>query len=131
VDLPNPQSAFAARALRSGLLVAALAGAVAACGIPQATAGAAAQPASPPSVLVSDAFPGAAVNNVRPGSAAARAGLRTGDVVTGVDGKPVNTAQDLIQYLAKPPAGRSARLNVTRADGTSVAVSITLRVLSG
>jgi S1-C subfamily serine protease len=121
----------AAKALRAGVTVATLATTFAGCGIgPAATTGAAAPP-SEPSVLVSDAFPGASVNSVRPGSAAARAGLKTGDVVTKVDGKPLNTAQELVQYLAKLPAGKSARLSVTHADGSTAAVTITLRVLSG
>jgi S1-C subfamily serine protease len=111
--------------------VAVLTAATAGCGAgAAATASVVASP-SAPSVVVSDAFPGASVDSVRAGSAAARAGLKTGDVVTAVDGKPLNTAQELLQVLAKLPAGKSARLSVTRADGSTAAISITLRVLSG
>ena len=117
-------------ALRAGLTVVALA-AVAGCTIRPAASASATAPASPPSVLVSDAFPGAAVNSVRPGSAAARAGLKTGDVVTSVDAKPLNDAKELLSLLAKLPAGKSARLTVTHADGSTSAISVTLRVLSG
>jgi S1-C subfamily serine protease len=121
---------MAARALRAGLAIAALTVVVAGCRIGLAAPAAVTASPSPPSVLVSDAFPGASVNSVRPGSAAARAGLKTGDVVTAVDGKPLNTAQELLQILAKLPAGKSVRLTVIHGDGSSTTISITLRVLS-
>jgi S1-C subfamily serine protease len=131
IGVEKRHALMAARALRGGAAVAALAAAVAGCRIgPAAPAAVTASP-SPPSVLVSDAFPGASVNSVRPGSAAARAGLKTGDVVTAVDGKPLNNAQELLQILAKLPAGKSVRLSVTHADGSRTAIPITLRVLSG
>jgi S1-C subfamily serine protease len=120
-----------ARALRAGMATATVAAALAGCTAGPAAAATTPASPSPPSVLVSDAFPGASVNAVRPGSAAARAGLSTGDVVTAVDGKPLGTARELLQYLGRLPAGKSARLTVVHANGSTTAISITLRVLSG
>jgi PDZ domain len=116
----------------ANLVAVATSVAVAGCSLPfVSTPEAAPTPSISASVLVADAFPGVAVKSVRAGSAAARSGLQAGDVVTAVDGRSVNTAQELVKYLGTLPSGRAARLAVTRADGTSAKISITLRVLSG
>ena len=63
-----------------------------------------------------DAAQGALVSEVAPGSAAARAGLRPGDVVTEVQGKPVATPAELASALEKLGSGQVVRLKVARGD---------------
>ncbi|HTV23850.1 MAG TPA: trypsin-like peptidase domain-containing protein [Polyangiaceae bacterium] len=64
-----------------------------------------------------DATQGALVSEVAPGSAAARAGLRPGDVVTEVQGKPVASPAELANALEKLASGQVVRLKVARGDG--------------
>jgi S1-C subfamily serine protease len=59
---------------------------------------------------------GAYVGSVRPGSPAARAGLRPGDVITALGGQPVALAADLHRLLPEMPAGRDVSLTYAR-DG--------------
>lgn len=47
---------------------------------------------------------GALVQAVVPGSAAARAGLRAGDVIVGVDGTPLRSVEDLLAALSPAQA---------------------------
>jgi S1-C subfamily serine protease len=64
--------------------------------------------------------PGAFVGDVRPNSAAAQAGLRAGDVVTAIDGRPVRTADDLIAALT---AADRATLTAER-DGRTLTLEV-------
>jgi len=57
---------------------------------------------------------GAVITQVVPGSPAARAGLRVGDVVIGVDGSPVRRTRDLRNAVGLLPVGRHVRLTVLR-----------------
>ncbi len=66
-----------------------------------------------------DATRGVLVSEVAPGSAAARAGLRPGDVVTEVQGTPVSGPAALAGSLEKLGSGQVARLKVTRGDSKS------------
>ncbi|MBB2687953.1 UNVERIFIED_ORG: serine protease DegQ [Rhizobium etli] len=59
---------------------------------------------------------GALVANVEPGSAADRAGLKTGDVVTAVDGNAVRSATDLRNRIGLTPVGSEIRLTVKRGS---------------
>ncbi|PDS35120.1 serine endoprotease DegQ [Rhizobium anhuiense] len=59
---------------------------------------------------------GALVANVEPGSAADRTGVKTGDVVTAFDGRPVRGATDLRNRIGLTPAGSKIRLTVKRGD---------------
>ncbi|MFN6955351.1 MAG: Do family serine endopeptidase [Acetobacteraceae bacterium] len=61
---------------------------------------------------------GALINAVEPGSPAARAGLRAGDVVTAIDGRAVETPRDLAAGVAAVPPGSTATLAILR-DGAS------------
>lgn len=62
----------------------------------------------------------AAVGKVTQGSPAAAAGLRTGDVVTALDGRPVSYWEDLERAVAESD-GRPLTLQVRRGDETQAA----------
>jgi S1-C subfamily serine protease len=57
---------------------------------------------------------GAYVGRVRPGTAAERAGLRAGDVITALGGQPVSRADDVHRLLPQMPAGRDISLTYVR-----------------
>jgi serine protease Do len=59
---------------------------------------------------------GALIEGVERAGPAARAGLRPGDVVLGLDGEPVTGSRALVRGVAALPPGRQARLSVLR-DG--------------
>jgi serine protease Do len=57
---------------------------------------------------------GALVSSVQPGTAAARAGLKPGDVILRVDGTPVHTAGDVSSRVGLSEPGRTMKLTVWR-----------------
>jgi|CZKI01.1.fsa_nt_gi serine protease Do len=59
---------------------------------------------------------GALVSDVQPGSPGARAGLKSGDVVTAVNGHPVDSAGRLSLTVGETPPGTKVTLDVLR-DG--------------
>jgi serine protease DegQ len=59
---------------------------------------------------------GALIANVEAGSSAEQAGLKTGDVVTAIDGRPVHGSTDLRNRIGLTPAGSKVRLAVKRGD---------------
>ncbi len=61
---------------------------------------------------------GALVSSVAPDSAAAKAGLKAGDVITAYDGKPVQTAGDLSSRVGVAQPGERATLTVWRDKAT-------------
>ena len=65
---------------------------------------------------------GAVLVNIVPGSQAEQAGLRAGDVVTGINGKPVRDASDLRNRIALMRVGDSLKLEVVR-DGKRLEVA--------
>ena len=71
--------------------------------------------------LASDA--GVLLSDVLPGSPAARAGLRPGDVVTALDGKPMDNSRQLQVNLYRRVAGDTVTLSVAR-DGQSMTVPV-------
>lgn len=62
----------------------------------------------------------AQVRTVHGGSAAAEAGLRPGDVIRSVDGRPVQGRADLNAWLAAQDPGRAVQLELQRGDGKLV-----------
>ncbi|MEO8182631.1 MAG: trypsin-like peptidase domain-containing protein [Deltaproteobacteria bacterium] len=64
-----------------------------------------------------DANSGVLIAEVAPGSPAARAGLRPGDVVTELGGKPMSDPGQLAKALEQLGKGQIARLKVARGDG--------------
>ena len=63
---------------------------------------------------------GALIASVEPGSAAAQAGLRTGDVVTAIDNRSVHGATDLRNRIGLTPVGSKIDVTVKRGDGQRV-----------
>ena len=68
---------------------------------------------------------GAVVSNVTAGSAAAKAGLQQGDVVTQADGKAIGDANDLVAAVQGGTVGQQMQLTITRS-GQSKTVPVTL-----
>lgn len=68
---------------------------------------------------------GAIVNEVTKGSPAEEAGLKPEDVVTSVDGRPVQDSSDLSRYVASRAPGSTVKLRVLR-DGSERDVTIKL-----
>ncbi len=57
---------------------------------------------------------GAVVRDVAPGSSADQAGLRRGDIITAVDGQPLESAADLTARVRALEPGNQVRLTVAR-----------------
>ncbi len=57
---------------------------------------------------------GVVVEDVRAGSPADQGGLKPGDVITEVNGKPVRTGSDLVDPIAATPVGEKVRLTYVR-----------------
>jgi S1-C subfamily serine protease len=61
---------------------------------------------------------GAIVLSVVSGSPAAKAGIAEGDVITAVDGKPLNTVEDFIGALRQHQPGDVITVTIVRGDAT-------------
>ncbi len=68
---------------------------------------------------------GVLVAGVEPGSPAASAGVKAGDVVVGIDGRPVAAARDLAVAVAEATPRSTATLTLLR-DGQRVEQAVTL-----
>ena len=66
---------------------------------------------------------GALVSRIFSGSPAQAAGLRPGDVITEVGGKPVDSRESFSTYTATIPSGEAVRLTVNRG-GASQAINV-------
>lgn len=64
---------------------------------------------------------GALIGRVAPATAAARAGLRPGDLIVQADSQPIRSAADLTAYVGTHRAGDRIALTVMRWNGTSSA----------
>jgi serine protease Do len=68
---------------------------------------------------------GVLVREVRAGTAADKAGLKAGDVITKIDSKPVSSLSDLRQQLRDKSDEKSVSLGILR-KGTGMNVSVTI-----
>jgi serine protease Do len=68
---------------------------------------------------------GALVQDVTPDTPADRAGLRAYDLINGIDGRVIQSDEELIRYIAGRAPGSVSRLDVWR-DGTARALSVRL-----
>ncbi|PFG40359.1 putative serine protease PepD [Georgenia soli] len=68
---------------------------------------------------------GAVVERLDPGTPAADAGVRTGDVIIGIDGDPVSGAESLTGYVRQYASGDKVTLTIVR-DGKEIKVQTTL-----
>ena len=77
-------------------------------------------------VSVADAENGGAlVSSVTANSSASKAGLQQGDVITAVDGKAINSADDLVAAVQSASVGQKMTIDFTR-NGAKKTVSVTL-----
>ncbi len=67
---------------------------------------------------------GARIVAVQPGGPAAMAGLRPGDVITGVDGTRMTNPSDVISAVERAGVGRSLRVSILRG-GEPLQISVT------
>jgi len=84
-------------------------------------------------VQVSDTVEGDGVYvaEVNPGGPAARAGIRTGDIITAIAGKETRTTSDLSAVLAAFRPGQTVRVALRRASGGVATVQVTLGEFPG
>jgi putative serine protease PepD len=68
---------------------------------------------------------GALVSTVTPNSAAAKAGVQQGDVITSVNGKAINSSDDLVAVVQSASVGDKVNITFTR-NGAEQKVSATL-----
>jgi serine protease Do len=74
---------------------------------------------------------GVVIMGVEAGSPAEKAGLKGGDVITAVNGKPVKTGNDLVNPIAQAPIGSKVKIDYVRdraAKETSATVEDRTRV---
>jgi serine protease Do len=71
---------------------------------------------------------GAVVTQVEPNSPGAKGGLKTGDVITQLDGKPVSDAGELQVVVGQKRPGTTIKLDVIR-DGKNITVPVTLEAM--
>jgi len=71
---------------------------------------------------------GALVTQVEPNSPGANAGLKTGDVITQLDGQPVSDAGELQVQVGQKRPGTTIKLDVIR-EGKTVSVPVTLEAM--
>ena len=69
--------------------------------------------------------PGATVGNVQPGSPAEAAGVQRGDLIKSIDGKAVNSSEDVITMISAHKPGDKVTLGIERG-GSSRSVQVTL-----
>jgi S1-C subfamily serine protease len=60
---------------------------------------------------------GVAIRDLQPASPAARAALRPGDVIVGIDGKPVTGVDDILRLLDRDAIGKAVTIGFFRGDG--------------
>lgn len=76
------------------------------------------------------AVEGALVENVDEESPAAKAGIKTGDVITGLDGERVRSVRQLQRLVGDTPEGRTVKVTVMR-EGKKMDLSVTPEAAEG
>jgi putative serine protease PepD len=74
---------------------------------------------------------GAYVGTVAPGGPAAKAGLKVGDVITAIAGKPTPTTSALTTVLAGLKPGQTVKVAVVRSTGVKETLTLTLGSFPG
>jgi S1-C subfamily serine protease len=74
---------------------------------------------------------GVSIAAVTPGGPAAKAGLRPGDVITAVNGTATPDTETLAAVLADLHPGQQVSVSVTRADGSTTTMHLSLGQLPG
>jgi serine protease Do/serine protease DegQ len=82
-------------------------------------------------VTVGNAAGGVMVASLRNGGPAAPAGIRVGDVIVSVDGKPTSSTASLSEVLAQLKPGQTVAVAVLRQDGTKSTLHLRLGTLPG
>lgn len=77
-----------------------------------------------------DRAKGALVSGVSPDSPADKAGVKSGDVITDFNGKPVNDSRHLKLQVGSTAPGAAVPMNVLR-DGKTVNLTVTVKELPG
>lgn len=77
-----------------------------------------------------DAAKGALVSGVSPDSPADKAGVKSGDVITDFNGKPVTDSRHLKLQVGSTTPGAAVPMNVLR-DGKTVTLNVTVKELPG
>jgi putative serine protease PepD len=74
---------------------------------------------------------GVYVQTVTPGGPAAKAGLKPGDVITSVNGKPTPTVDDLTSVVSEIKVGQTVSLEIVTQSGKHATVHLTLGEFPG
>ena len=69
---------------------------------------------------------GALVNGVSQGSAADRAGIKSGDVISKVNGEKVKNVQDLRMKISSNPPGKTITVTLIREPGKTTVQAVKL-----
>lgn len=72
---------------------------------------------------------GVYIVQVTSGSGAEAAGLRQGDVITGIDGRSMNTIDAVLNYVRSKNVGETVQVTINR-NGTTKTLGITLKALA-
>ena len=75
-----------------------------------------------------DEASGAVISQVEPGTPGEKAGLKVGDVITGVDGQKVESSGELQTLISNQQPGTRVELQVMR-DGKTMSVPLTLEAM--
>lgn len=90
--------------------------------------GATVQPQGAATSSKSQFYVGAAIREISPNSAAEKAGLKSGDIITMVNGRAIQDSQTLTAAIREVPAGGNAEITYTRS-GAEKTVSVDVGTL--